>query len=257
MCLIVQKPLSASIPIVLLQDAFIKNSDGWGIMYAESGKIFTSKGFSLDDLIDNVAELQAQRQIFVHLRMRTHGNISYENLHPFQVTEDICLMHNGIIDISTSKQESDTSAFVRMIRPMIEVNPHLIFDQGWLNLVSTFIGTSRVVFLHSSGKYSIVGRDKGIQWQGLWCSNTYAWSLWDNKPKLAAFKSYQPTKKSNYSWLDTQDDYFDWHLDATERDIPKIKDVADIQYLRSLDYQDLEDLIWDDPDIAIQAIYAS
>ena len=177
MCLIIHKPVNAVVSAEVIIDAYDYNRDGWGLMYAIAGKIEVIKGLNIIDLLEALDTL-TKYEVFIHLRYRTHGTISYENLHPFQISKNIWLMHNGILSqLPTDKTKSDTALFAQMLMPMLVHNPDLLDDVGFCSLLSYYCKGSRLVFLRSNGQYTIINKQDGINWCGLWMSNTYAWTL--------------------------------------------------------------------------------
>ena len=260
MCLIIRKSANVTVPEELLVDAYEYNKDGWGLMYATEGKIEVLKGLKITELLDAILLLK-YHEVFIHLRYRTHGAVNYDNLHPFKISDDLWLMHNGVLNqLPTHKVKSDTALFTQMLMPMLANNPSLLDDQGFLNLITHYCKGSRVVFLRSSGESTIINQQDGIEWSNLWCSNTYAWSLWDTKPKMKAkTKALASTVKDSFK-IDPKlwqgDDYVpDWNTDLTlDEDEPTSLQDWSLDELRKLSYDDLYNLTWEDPDALIYAI---
>ena len=272
MCLIIQGSKS-SIGKDILADAYDSNQDGWGIMYSYRQKLKVTRGFTLENLY-RALEKVPDVEIFVHLRMRTHGDISRGNLHPYRVTNDLYLMHNGIVnDVHRPYSSwSDTKAVVALITPLVKSNPLLIFTPGFQKLFEPISKGSRFVFLHSSGRHLIFNRNQGIKYQDLWCSNTYAWSLWDAPPGANplgdAPSSALPlgqggervTAPSRSQYLLSDSRFYSDYLGDRFWDSQEINAVLDreddtqpddeyfdLNYLRSLDEDSLLHLIDDDP----------
>jgi hypothetical protein len=112
--------------------------------------------------------------------MKTHGDIDLENCHPYKVTDEIWMAHNGILSMGNpvDKSKSDTWHFIKfMLRPALEANPMLIFDLDYQQYLEEMIGGSnKFAFMHSSGESVVINYDAGVEHEGAWLSNTYAWS---------------------------------------------------------------------------------
>jgi glutamine amidotransferase len=211
------------------------NSDGWGIMYANNGKIHTHKGMDVYTLLNSIKTLPISLEYFVHLRMATHGEVSIAMCHPFKVTNDLYLMHNGIISALADKKssvKSDTALFTELFKKDINSQSELIFESSVIDNITNYVGSgNRLVFLHSSGKHVIINRQDGISYQGLWCSNTYAWDLWNDK------QFYLEYENGENDFIDCEDIH---KLNLTQ--------------LKQLDYDSLLSLIYDFPDEVAAAI---
>lgn len=267
MCLLIKKPENQVISMSLIKDAYKRNHDGMGIMYVNNNAVQVYKTFDIDDLYLYLSHL-THLEVFIHFRMRTHGTVSYDNIHPFQISNDIWLMHNGIInDVGSCKLRSDTKLFVELITPMLQDNSDLLFDRAWQKLVTKFCQGSRLAFLHSNGKSVIINEQDGIDWGGLWLSNTYAWSLWDDRSKLPlkmpdiktkAFTSSKTSDKyslAEYEWDLGRSDQWDYLGDDAEFGTNhEWEDDFTLMELRGLSQDELEGLMYEDPDMVIRAI---
>lgn len=179
MCLIIHKPKEQVIDEALLRDAATFNRDGWGIMYCIDGEVRTVKGTEVNELVRECAKLDEKQEAFVHLRMRTHGTISEDNIHPFQIGKTgVYMMHNGTIQITRKdNNESDSAAFARMLAPLIRKNHNLLFEPALRTLIRSYIGNSRLAFLLPDGRSTLIGNGDWAEWKGCPVSNKYAWSL--------------------------------------------------------------------------------
>jgi hypothetical protein len=91
------------------------------------------------------------------------------------------MMHNGVlnwVDDRSDKTKSDTWHFIdQYIQPMLERAPDLFMVPAFAEMLGELIGNSnRLVFMDNLGQMQIVNQDTGIEHNGLWFSNTYAWS---------------------------------------------------------------------------------
>ena len=105
--------------------------------------------------------------------MGTHGNNDINNCHPFRMSDNSFLMHNGILSSFTKglkKGESDTGNFVRTFcNPQIE-------SLGKLNLKIFEAATKgqAMAIMHKRGRITRHG-NSWFEHDGLWFSNSYAW----------------------------------------------------------------------------------
>ncbi len=173
MCLIIYKPAGIEIPSSLIINAYQDNHDGWGIMSQHDNQIQLTKGFSLQSLQTEINNYDLSQELYVHLRKATKGAIALDNCHPFQVTPDLYLMHNGTIDIEINDNKiSDTKSFVNLISPMLKNYPDLLKDRGWIKLIESFIADSRIVFLDRKGNNYFINQHLWYNRRGLYLSNT-------------------------------------------------------------------------------------
>lgn len=216
MCLIVSAPKGNQIPFELLDDATRHNYDGWGVMWHDGDRIHTHKSPKPDARAIYDLTKGNPHHTLVHLRMTTHGDNSPANTHPFEVIpERLYMMHNGVIDVDAPRhlKRSDTRVVVEdYLKPMVTKPGHLN-NPGLRNFIQTLIGTSsnRLVFLDNTGKVTYFNKNLGIDWNGLWCSNTYAWTLHDEgrKPKAKHWtlgNDYAEDRYSGYAGYDN----FQW-----------------------------------------------
>ena len=182
MCLLVNQPKTTNFTDEFLKDVYSKNSDGLGVMYAEDGKLHVYKCLpaNAQDFVDFYRKHAEGRDCVWHARMQTHGDIDMDNCHPYQVTEDICLAHNGILSTGNSwdKKKSDTWHFIRnVLKPALTHNPDLILDPAYQSFLGDMIGRStKFGLVRADGKIVIINEQSGVNFVGAWLSNTYAWS---------------------------------------------------------------------------------
>lgn len=110
--------------------------------------------------------------VLLHWRKATHGEISTENCHPFFYNSNTVFAHNGVIKMEGMPDDQvDTIAFRDRI--LIERLPvDWIGDKYYQQMVESFIGTSKLVFLDGDGNVTILNADKGVWDKNNWFSNT-------------------------------------------------------------------------------------
>ena len=238
MCLIVHKPADVTFDEELLRDFYSRNRDGFGVMYAEKGKLHFHKQIGRVEDWLTFFEKYKDREAVFHLRMQTHGDIDLENTHPYPVfgfkgDEDsphpLLLVHNGILmEGNTDDQtKSDTWHYIRKhLRPMLQGNVDYAFTPSFDKIVGRHIGSSnRFVLMDTLGRVQIVNKDTGVMFQGAWLSNEYAWSA----SKYLRPRTYNTNGRAVTSW-DTNpynnaakydDSRYDHYWRQKDRDDPK------------------------------------
>lgn len=189
MCVIVWKPREVPVDMEVLKECWDKNRDGAGLMYSEGGKLTVAKGFMKWRVfrryikrkgLDNLAALP----VAFHFRIATHGSVKAINTHPFEVSDELAMMHNGVIrkvdkyipkesDVSDSQMFAER--FVKDAFSVINISS-LAKGQPINDLFAEYIGTSKLLFMDAQGDVAIVNETGGT-WaktglgEGMWFSN--------------------------------------------------------------------------------------
>jgi hypothetical protein len=154
MCLIAQRTnTGAHIPNDYIDYNLTLNPDGFGIAWRDPmegllyEKFAPSAKAAFKDLLKQIDH--TNYQYTAHWRKATHGPACLELAHPFSYVDasgvPILAFHNGIIDIKTTANESDTQVFVDSVLANLEY--------GWWNnpammwLVEESIGWSRMLLM--------------------------------------------------------------------------------------------------------------
>ena len=178
----------------LLASAFESNPDGYGVMYgtAKRGpKIIRKLPKTLAELRQLVEQLpQDDRQVAMHLRWRTHGAIDLSNVHPVAIEGGGYLMHNGVLDTGNAadKTKSDTWHYARnyldgAITPAIH-------GSRLLKMLGEHIEGNVFAIMTDDGQISVVNKKRGVEYEGVFFSNTYAWDVSTLDPKFPEKVSY-------------------------------------------------------------------
>lgn len=192
----------------LLADLYSNNSDGLGAMYptAKQGlRIRKDVPRSLSDAQRFVSQLpDDDRNLVLHFRMKTSGNIDRDNAHPFIVLpRSLAMTHNGVLSISTKSDESkcDTRHYIeRILAPQLGRYPDLVDIPEWRSLVGEDIGDSnRFVFMDEAGEMHFVNRHTGIEHDGMWVANTYSFNAGLLIPGYKSERSWYGWGRSEYS----------------------------------------------------------
>lgn len=205
----------------LIDDIYTANSDGIGAMYTTSkGKLRTPKLIpaNVQQFAGFIRQLpNDERSIAIHARFKTHGAVDLENCHPYPVIEGrIAMMHNGVLSQGNKADatKSDTWHYIKdVVRPQLAYAPKLFLLPSWVGLVEEDITSSnRFVFMDNDGQMVIANRDTGIEHDGMWFSNTYAWS-----PELLIPGYHRPKKSYALGhWKDFDYDYGGYYAGDTQ-----------------------------------------
>jgi hypothetical protein len=174
MCLAVYKPSTVLPDWDALEEGFKCNSHGAGFAVATAGSIQVHKGFFTFDEFARAYEPFADKQALIHFRLATHGNRGPDMCHPFMVTDELAMIHNGILPIDTSddKDKSDTWHYVEYIlKPLAERDRDFYSDNAIKFLGEAAISGSKFAFLRADGDWTIWNSEDG-HWSGdIWYSN--------------------------------------------------------------------------------------
>jgi hypothetical protein len=213
MCIAIFKPRKTQPDWSSYKKAFKANPDGWGFAVAKDNKLIIKKGVTSFNNFKKKFQPYRAYPALVHFRIRTSGEIDDKNCHPFSVTEDLCCIHNGMLDIqcSINKKMSDTWHFVtQVLRPMCEGDDSFPWNQGSSFLGEHFLGHgNKMVFLKNTGEHTVWNYDLGhVSPDKHWYSNySYtSYSRFTGMPKKQTSTSnnwlYNNSGKSYYSWSD-------------------------------------------------------
>lgn len=190
MCIIVWKPDGIKLFDKTIETCFANNPDGAGFTYVENGELHTSKGFFTVGAFTEAYRPHETKPALLHFRIRTHGDYSPDNCHPFEVQNGVVFAHNGVISkMPLDEVQSDSMQFNDLVLKKLATvyGPEVLFDPLILNMMEGWIGFSKLVFLAKTGKVAIVGEKLGEWTSGCWFSNP-GWKI--------AYTKYVPPKNS-------------------------------------------------------------
>lgn len=162
MCIIAVKPASSKISVNRLFNMWVNNPHGAGIMFAQDGELKVIKGLmDFGNLLDAYLENQ-NRKMVLHFRWRTHGPVVGKLTHPFWVTGDVAMVHNGIIPgRNAPKGESDTSMYVRTLQKRYSDPMKALRRDSTRKFIVQEIGLSKLIFMNSDGMIQMVNGQVG------------------------------------------------------------------------------------------------
>ena len=224
MCLIIQATKPEVITENMMNCAYLNNDDGFGLMFANKGKVHVHKlgkpkSFkSINKLWDSYKNLDVPMGL--HFRFNTNGESSKAMSHPYQVltkeesNRDIWLMHNGpqLPTPMIDSNKSDTHQFVKwVLRPQLLNEPELLYNPDWQEMLSDMIGSDKLLFLDSkTEEFTIINEEQGKTTDDMWLSNTYSLEPRGNYALSRDYKYDQDTdtlKKIENKWTYEDDDW--------------------------------------------------
>ena len=127
MCQLIVKPAGVTITEAVLRDAWQQNDDGAGLAWRdENNEVWYQKGYFKFKHVWKAFKKVQHLDVLLHFRLATHGEKVIDNCHPFVVTNQAVIAHNGILynySPSLSDKRSDTRIFVEsVLTPAIENN---------------------------------------------------------------------------------------------------------------------------------------
>jgi hypothetical protein len=197
-CLILHKPAGVAVPRELIEAAAAFNRDGWGLMgHAADGTLLLERHAEVDPLLisQRLRSLHGA-ELCLHLRLRTRGADTADNLHPLKVSDRFQLMHNGTLKLATRVPgRSDSWHFaVDVLRPLAVNWPDLLGHPSFLALVEAGLTPENKVVLLDTQARSFVfyNRQHGAEFEGLWLSST----RWIDRRLLPLAHAPQPQQKT-------------------------------------------------------------
>lgn len=201
----------------MLADIFNSNSDGIGYMYGSKKglKVIKSLPHNIKQAADFIQRIpNDDRDFAIHFRMTTHGHTDLGNCHPYDVVPGyMAMMHNGILSTGNAadKAKSDTWHFIKdYIASPVKDFPELAYNESYLKMLAEMIGNNRFVFMNGEGRMSHVNYDQGIEYDGLWFSNTYAWTPSMLIPTYKKPSMTYPKHMASWKYGEDDDSYGDY-----------------------------------------------
>lgn len=206
MCIAILKTKKGKITDNELRNSFNRNPDGAGIAYTVNNKLIIKKGiFGVEEFILEVrnAEKVCDNNMLIHCRIGTSGKNDERNTHPFYVNNDVCLIHNGVLDIDVPKDSeiNDTQIFIKKFMKDIKAKD-LMHNKSIQNLIAETINSrNKFVLLDNKGYYKIINEKAGHWKNNVWFSNS--------SYEAYTYTGFTTTNKTskNYLWYDEDDEY--------------------------------------------------
>jgi len=166
------------------------NNNGVGVMaYAPKSRLpltwrkEISSVSGIEMLKKFVQKYAYAESIAIHFRMRTHGDTTINNVHPFVSShaknDKVVLMHNGILRpfcLEATGEASDTKLFVENV--INKLPTESIFHREILERLEILITKDNTMVLaHEEFGFRILNQDIGFMHNDVWFSNAYAFNL--------------------------------------------------------------------------------
>ncbi|MWV62337.1 hypothetical protein DCO58_04770 [Helicobacter saguini] len=186
MCVAILKPKGKDISDKQLELGYEANSHGAGFAYSFENRLVVKKGyFDIDEFIKEIRAVQESCDnptMIIHFRLASHGVINVQNCHPFNVSENLAVIHNGIMPqpfstmASRNSTHSDTYYFVeKYLKALYAKDSKFFLDSNVMVDIAKQIERkgrgNKLCFLDNAGEYSIINENLGFFENGVWFSN--------------------------------------------------------------------------------------
>lgn len=183
MCILIHHPKDSCFRSEQLQDFYSKNPDGFGAIVKAGDEVMIYKMVGpFKDVEDLYFDKVACHEAIIHFRMKTHGDIDLDNCHPYEVVPGLHMAHNGVLSTgnAANPKMSDTWHYINdYLKPLIQAYPDILEQEAFRNMIGDQIGSNnRFAFMNHLGDIHIINKHSGVEHEGIWYSNTYAWTPW-------------------------------------------------------------------------------
>ncbi len=174
MCIIVYKPVGVDLPEEsILRECWRVNAHGAGYMRTSKGTLYMKKGFmEIEEYLAAVRKIvRKDEPLVLHFRIASHGKVEPANTHPWVISKNLAMCHNGIINwLGDNRDVSDSARFAKLMRTFGDKAP---YHPDMQLLIQQAIGTyNKIVFLNAEGKVWIANEHVGVWEGGCWFSNS-------------------------------------------------------------------------------------
>ena len=178
MCVIVHQPRGTHLEKDRAKRLWAANSHGGGFCYINDNQVIqVEKSMFFEDYWRKFERARSEfpeRDFLLHMRIKTHGKVSLANTHPFYVSDQTVMMHNGILSQMPDHAEmSDSRVFIEKV--LLDL-PETWLDNRYLeDMVDGFIGWSKLAFMTTNPDLDhevyLINEISG-QWDdGMWFSS--------------------------------------------------------------------------------------
>jgi predicted glutamine amidotransferase len=183
MCVIIYKPAKKDILLENLKKCWIANPHGAGVMFASNNTflriikgLMTFENFLRVYNENNLIE----KEVVIHFRLASSGEISPGLTHPFwvfpdgEMKHDLAFVHNGhLCDYDTGGiSQSDTTVFRDKILAKLPHN--FLQNDAIVELLDSYLNNSIIVFMDNLSNINILGdTNSSLTLNNVWYSNGY------------------------------------------------------------------------------------
>lgn len=174
MCIVIYQPKGKSIGLDRLFQAQKINNHGYGVAWARNEKIHIFKTMDFDLFLEKYAKVN-RNDCLIHFRLASIGKKDKVNCHPFRITKNLVMAHNGTIRglDGSDDSKSDTRTLAHdYIRPMCKIKSNFVNTTNgkrWLGTIAK--GMNKLVFMNQYGTPTFINGDLGHWSKGCWYSN--------------------------------------------------------------------------------------
>ena len=243
-----------------LSNCWVSNDDGAGLLYVDNGVLkafkqpnhdgFNVAGADFNKFVNEYDRVYAMSQhskmpVLLHFRIATHG-LDPAYLHPFFVSDNVGLIHNGIIYGYGTRDVSDTAEFANELATLPNTMTHNVdfLDNAFISnsILDKLESSNKVVFMDNTGEFRIFNAQLGHWSKGNWFSND-AYKTRKTYYGSTEKKSTPGTQVKSQAYYDTQ---FDWDT-IEESEWNKSFGVNDDWYGHGKAAAKTTDPLWDMP----------
>jgi hypothetical protein len=153
-----------------INTAWQNNPEGGGLIWTERGTLKTFKTYDAGEFLKTYQTIRkrTKQPVVLHFRIATSGAKTLDNLHPFTVSPSLAFVHNGIVCGLGNETDSDTAELNKMLK---KLPANFLQCPTTRELLRGYIGSSKLVFLDNTGRFTIINETAG-SWSGdTWYSN--------------------------------------------------------------------------------------
>lgn len=237
MCIaILNTKKAGQLPKSQIENSWNNNDMGAGLLWVNKKGLNVFKSYDYDSFYEKYVEIRKDNSVgnvVLHFRIATSGYGGEHNLHPFLVNDDLGFVHNGVISGLGNKEFSDTYEFNDMLK---RFKHDFVSCQMSRYFIAKYIGYSKLIFLDSKDKFTIINEQLGHWKDDNWYSN-------DSYKSYNDFVYYGNTKvskkeKKQYVFNDTELD--SWNDSFIKNKVVDRSDfVSDWEYDVYLDICDI------------------
>lgn len=199
MCLLIFLPAGRRPDQVALRTGAAVNGDGHGFAIVTADRLIVDKGLDGEAMVAAFVRARAAHPdgpALFHSRIRTHGQFTVDNCHPFPVGGDprTVIAHNGILPVDVHPAKGDNRSDTRIAAEdyLPRLGP-LRLRRTRLRLERWMGPTNLMALLTIDRRYRerayLFNEAAGIWDDGIWYSNdsyqpgrSRCWSRWDEAP---------------------------------------------------------------------------
>jgi hypothetical protein len=248
MCVIINREPNVEISFDKIKSACTVNPHGFGLMFAEDGKLtiirqFDEKGNDPEE-VARLLETYKDHQVSLHLRFMTIGEKSSDNCHPYVTCTkdddliDVAFMHNGTLSDfrRDNSRMSDSYHFnEEIVRPLFLRFAHfdpeepVLKDPLFQSILGKYCGTTSVFnLMDGEGNILVINESRGVKYEGWWASNDYSFNRFHREPDT---NGYSSNSNWHYNGRYYERDYTYPKTNNTVKALPSnvVKEVPEIE----------------------------